>query len=479
MNKTVLIAALREGGIINAHDILKRFGTKGTDVAISYTPSGGMDYAHTSVFSPSHQTDPEAGLRRGHHKTFSGKRDVSFPEAKAWATEKYGITEWETFADYTVPTYVMDAARAFIAASPELVKKVARVEAKTGGLKFWSGSGGGRSIGRGSWDRWLIAAHSQKDAMQIYVETGGSERGIDTEFRDHVHNGWGTGTEKLIPNPKRGTYLVDRHLKAVMFIEPKSRSIVDEAPAEAVAAAATQPIPKEYGTLRVGFQRGVRVDEWTYESPHHDRAHGDQIKAEVRMRHADRSGRLVDGKGIEFVATSKAWDGEIVSPDIEKLFASVTEAFQTYDLARRGIVWEDWFEIVVAPASERYHRDEGESAGFSVTYRVIKRGVDPRDAAKIYTLGEYNSVGPFPTAKAAQVVKDDEDEEEAEERDPFRRDASYQYAYLPATPENRAALDAIRVAIETARARLTALLVQDSIGKTLARIPTLNLLEAK
>jgi|ERR1051325_6282473 hypothetical protein len=46
------------------------------------------------VYSPFFKTDPSAAWYDYGSKTFTGNRSESFPKAKAWASETYGITDW-------------------------------------------------------------------------------------------------------------------------------------------------------------------------------------------------------------------------------------------------------------------------------------------------------------------------------------------------------------------------------------------------
>lgn len=91
--------------IINTYDQLKAAVEAGLipkekAVAVSYypRPSGMMGWAmcdKTQVFSPFFTTDPKAALYDYNQKTFIGRRSESFPKAKTWASETYGITEWK------------------------------------------------------------------------------------------------------------------------------------------------------------------------------------------------------------------------------------------------------------------------------------------------------------------------------------------------------------------------------------------------
>ena len=92
---------LNEAGIYNAHG----FAGHG-NVYIVYTPNdnmrGGLS-ARWQVDRPGYRTDPDAHWQDRGCKTFDlfnvggthkEKKEIAFAEAKAWASERYGITEW-------------------------------------------------------------------------------------------------------------------------------------------------------------------------------------------------------------------------------------------------------------------------------------------------------------------------------------------------------------------------------------------------
>lgn len=338
-------------------------------------------------------------------------------------------------------------------------------------LKFWSCSA---QFIRKDWERCNIAAYSLKDAKQLYLEVGGTERGMHNHFSNYTSRAWGTPVRKLIPNPKRGVYFTDRTGTSVMYVEPKSRSIIEEIPEAAKVAAAESKVPEKYGHLRVGFDRGVKIDEWVYHSPHADGALADKMKAEVRMRHAKKA-HYNDPEKIIFTATSECFGrGTTISgSDISKLFDDVQEAFRTYEVAQRGVVWEEWLEVEISPSHVFSSHD---SAGFAVGYRVLMRGIDPRDGRAL-TINGNNIVRDFPKAKAAGEKEKSKTMIHGEYLD--GRDEDHQYAYLPKTPANVAALEGIIDAINSARSKLEGLLVQKMIASTFASIPSVQLIEEK
>lgn len=88
----------RAAGIFNTWDILRRFGKPGRDVGCLYhvsEPRSCMCHG-TKIFSPSHKTEPGGAWYNYDCKFFIGRRADSMPRAIKWASEKYGIDEWNT-----------------------------------------------------------------------------------------------------------------------------------------------------------------------------------------------------------------------------------------------------------------------------------------------------------------------------------------------------------------------------------------------
>jgi hypothetical protein len=112
-----LVEQLREIGVINTHDLLRKFADVGKDVACSYSTSAARSVmcSRTTVFSPSHKTSPESAAWYDYgNKTFNGGRTDSLNAAMAWASEKYGITEWATCPtdrSAKIPAYVLTRAK--------------------------------------------------------------------------------------------------------------------------------------------------------------------------------------------------------------------------------------------------------------------------------------------------------------------------------------------------------------------------------
>lgn len=111
-----LTETLRASRVFNTWDLLRRFGDKGKDIAVSYSTGSTVGVHGTKVFSPSHETCPGAPWYDYNTKRFTGKRTESLEPALAWAQETYGISEWVVcpFDRYAmVPAYVRERAEAW------------------------------------------------------------------------------------------------------------------------------------------------------------------------------------------------------------------------------------------------------------------------------------------------------------------------------------------------------------------------------
>lgn len=110
---------LRAHGVHNTHELLKRFGDRGPDIAIDYTPyeARAIRFCGTRVWSPSFKTDPHSHWSDHGTKFFGGGRAASWPLALKWAEEKCGVNCWGNcplLRGTWVPKYVLDRAKKFL-----------------------------------------------------------------------------------------------------------------------------------------------------------------------------------------------------------------------------------------------------------------------------------------------------------------------------------------------------------------------------
>lgn len=92
------VEALRALGVYNTFGVahMANAGRRVFVVFYGADHRRGGHGALSRVHATDHKTDPHGAWYDNGSKTFLGPRDESLPLARAWATEKYGITEWAT-----------------------------------------------------------------------------------------------------------------------------------------------------------------------------------------------------------------------------------------------------------------------------------------------------------------------------------------------------------------------------------------------
>lgn len=162
------------------------------------------------------------------------------------------------------------------------------------------------------------------------------------------------------------------------------------------------------------------------------RAHGDGLNKNERLRHTD----------------------------IEQLRLMVEEALTLQHRMDTGVTWEDWLEVEVKGQYEDRHGGRF-SSSLEITYRRLKRGVDP-DTGIAYTINSNNIAVPFPQAKTYRPAETDEERMFGE--------TAVELSYIPATPENIAALENLMGRTQQLRDALSQFLSQENVKTALAEI---------
>lgn len=217
---------------------------------------------------------------------------------------------------------------------------------------------------------------------------------------------------------------------------------------------------EKHGRLRSAVHRKKLIDRWTFYSPVL-KGNAEPFVADVYLRNRNGS------ETPEFEALLKIRPAEIIrGSNIDELFGKVEERFRVNDLARHSLKWENWIELQIGGYVSG---SEGErAAALDITYSIIKRALDPKTGRHV-TINHNHIVVDFPSPKKAG-------EKDPDAKDDSRfsgRSEENQYAYIPATKENRAAVAELLNKMRALRSGLNALLHQQVIEATLSNVRAL------
>lgn len=212
-----------------------------------------------------------------------------------------------------------------------------------------------------------------------------------------------------------------------------------------------------------------KILEWKFSA-----AHGLAANAIARLGEpkADISIKREDD-GVIFVADSP-WFGdskrrnEITDKTVSGLRRKVEAMFRDQILAHTSVKWEDWIEIKM---NDRDISDDGNkgAAYVHIEWEILKRAKFPDGRDMVL---DHRSLYPFPQAKPSgqdgpQYSKRKNGGHEWN-HNTYSQDEDAQYAYIPATPENLAAMKTLLEKIGEVNDRLLAILNQEAIKRTVA-----------
>lgn len=210
----------------------------------------------------------------------------------------------------------------------------------------------------------------------------------------------------------------------------------------------------EPGVLRGVFpalRDGKKIATWQFvpSSPHG----GKELEVEVF---------LVGKDALRFVARCRALPHPIEDSDIENLRKTVQRQLLEQASALTGIEWEDWLEIITKGEDSKAGPWSGWGASLQIQVNPIKRGVDPK-SGRVLTLHVHGYVMDFPKpTRLGEMPPDDLALKGYRLANPHD-----ERAYVPDTPEMRAALEDVITRMGRLRDRLAHVLSQERIHAAL------------
>lgn len=167
-----------------------------------------------------------------------------------------------------------------------------------------------------------------------------------------------------------------------------------------------------------------------------------------------------DKDGLKFRAECDRLPSPVHHTDINTLRTQVERELTEQASSISGIVWEDWFEVVVSGSNSDFEDSRHSALGADLKIQVnrLKRGIHPLSGFPL-TINCNGVVVDFPTATSIS---------ETEQGGIRFYPHPVERSYIPATPENRQAIDDILSRMDLLRANLASMLSQDVIQTKLA-----------
>ncbi|MCS4088966.1 hypothetical protein [Rhizobium sp. BK176] len=194
---------------------------------------------------------------------------------------------------------------------------------------------------------------------------------------------------------------------------------------------------------------GKKVFEWTFRVP----GNRDRIPVEVKAYN--------DGTDVWFQAFGPHLEGQIKSTDINELKRMVQQRLNEQIDLLTNVEWEDWFEVVVTGGNSDFGDSRFSALGADLKIQVnrLKRGVDPSTGRVLTVIN--NTVTDFPVATRLS--------DGPEVNSGVRIGSVAEKSYIPATEENRRAIDNILSRMQELRESVADFLSQENITESLEK----------
>lgn len=210
---------------------------------------------------------------------------------------------------------------------------------------------------------------------------------------------------------------------------------------------------------------GKLVFTWTFNAVGGRRGEGIEVRVMA----------VQDEAGLAFKAVCPRLAARHQDTDINRLHRAVEADLMDQAFALTGIAWEDWYEVVVKGGNSAFEDSyfSGMGASLHVQVNRLKRGIHPTTGLPM-TINRNNVVVPFPKPTAIAVEPDEG--EEIEGLGKIRlREPDAERSYIPATPENHRALQAVLDRMALLRNSLANVLSQEKVVAQLGAIDQLTL----
>lgn len=202
---------------------------------------------------------------------------------------------------------------------------------------------------------------------------------------------------------------------------------------------------------------GRLVDEWLFTAAKPGAGKDQNVEVKIKVNLVSEDGKLLFRAHIPDL-------GKIEDSDIQKLRERVTEATERYSIEKMGSVWEDWLKVTVNDDSRGSDPDRF-TTGLTINVEPVKRGIDPK-SGKPYIFST-NGFWSIPMHHESLLGDNGDGRFEAEMAGKIALSSNRTVGFVPATPENLAALHDLADKMGMLRDRLMNMLAHEEIQKTL------------
>ncbi|MDW9481182.1 hypothetical protein GOB57_21285 [Sinorhizobium meliloti] len=216
---------------------------------------------------------------------------------------------------------------------------------------------------------------------------------------------------------------------------------------------------REFVKVQLNFSSastGKKVFEWFFSVA----GKKDRIPVEVKA--------FNNGSDVWFEASGQYLPGGVKGTDINQLKRDVLICLTEQVTLLTSIEWEEWYEVIVTGDNSDFGDSRFSALGADLKIQVnqLKRGIDPATGRELTIIN--GAVTDFP--KPSRLDDDSDTKISGSSMGGgirYRNQA--ERSYIPATEENRRAIDSILCRMEELRTSIADLLSQDNIEDSLVQ----------